>query len=221
MHSDKVSVIVPVYNGALFVSQAIESILAQSHQPMEIIVIDDGSTDNTEDIVKRFGGLVRYQYQANSGTSVARNHGVRLSHQELLAFLDADDLWPADKLAKQVATLSDDESVDLVWGNVVEFVGLGPVTSTNASPVPGHHPGTMLIRREAFARIGEFSETYQQVEVVAWMTRVLQSQIKQVMLPDVLMYRRIHGSNKGISNPDADRQYLQVLKKHLDQKRAR
>jgi len=221
INGDQISVILPVYNGATFIYQAIDSILAQSIQPMEIIVIDDGSTDDTASVVKRFGDQVHYYYQNNSGTSVSRNRGVQLARGDLLAFLDADDLWPSDKLEKQVAALRDDPALDLIWGNVIEFRGPGTPDSTAGRPVPGHHPGTMLIRRQAFSRIGEFSTTYQQVEVVEWMTRVLQAQINQHMLPDVLMYRRLHAANKGMSNPAAGRQYLQVLKKHLERTRTK
>lgn len=215
-----ISVIVPVYNGANFISQAIDSILAQSCAPTEIIMIDDCSTDDTALIVQRYGSAVRYHRQLNSGTSVARNTGVRLSQGNLLAFLDADDLWAEDKLEKQLAVLQNNPQVDLVWGNVIEFTGdvFNPEASTQ--PTPGHHPGTMLIRRQAFEVIGEFSEDYQQGEVVEWMTRVLLSEVEQLMLRDVLMYRRIHGANKGIANPQADREYLHILKKHLDRRRA-
>lgn len=214
-----ISVIVPVYNGAPFVAQAIDSIVAQSCPPGEIIVVDDGSTDNTADIVQRFGDRVRYVYQDNAGSSVARNRGVALSRGDFLAFLDADDLWPPCKLEQQLAILRDEPQVELVWGHVVEFRGALADVQTGSGAVPGHHPGSMLVRRESFARIGGFSPVYQQAEVVEWMTRVLQSGIVHRMLPEVMMYRRIHASNKGISNPEAGAQYLQILKRHLDRRR--
>jgi len=216
-----ISVIIPVYNGAAFISEAIESVLSQSHQAMEIVVIDDGSTDETASIVRQFDSPVRYHYQTNGGTGVARNNGIRIATGRFLAFLDADDLWTKDKLARQVALFQQDPNLDLVWGNVVEFSGEKSSGDDGGPTIPGHHPGTALIRRQAFEIIGEFSEVYQQAEVVEWASRVLQSAIKQLMLPDTLMYRRIHKTNKGLSNPNSNQEYLQVLKRHLDRRRSK
>lgn len=217
----EISVIVPVFNGAPFIAAAIESILAQSCRPAEILVVDDGSTDETAEIVQRFGDSVHYHHQENGGTSVARNNGVRRSRGGLLAFLDADDLWPEHKLARQAEVVREDPGLDLVWGRVIEFSGDKPDTGGGARSVAGHHPGTALIRRKAFDQVGGFSETYQQAEVVEWVSRVMHSGVKQLMLPEVLMYRRVHGSNKGIANPAADQQYLRILKRHLDRTRAK
>lgn len=216
----QVSVIVPVFNAERYIAEAIDSILAQSTPAMEIVTIDDGSSDNSATILKRYGSKLRYHYQANSGSSVARNNGVAMTRGQMLAFLDADDLWVARKLAIQLAAFRENPSLDLVWGHVVEFTGSPPLAGESVTPVPGHHPGTMLIRRAVFDRVGGFSETYQQAEVLEWMTRLMQQDVNCLMLPDVLMYRRIHDANKGIANPGANLQYLQILKKHLDRKRA-
>lgn len=216
-----ISVIVPVYNGARYISQALESILNQTRRPGEILVIDDGSTDDTARVVGQFGDSVVYHYQKNMGSSVSRNRGVGLASGQLLAFLDADDLWTEDKIAIQLAALDANPNLDLVWGHVVEFRGETPATGSCAAAIAGHHPGTMLVRREAFTRIGNFSEAYQEAEVVEWMTRVLQCEVSHLMLRETLMFRRIHEANKGLSNPAANRQYLAILKNHLDKKRAK
>src|SRR5687768_16816995 len=97
-----ISAILPVFNGGLYLAEAIESVLAQTYQPAEVIVIDDGSTDITGEIVKRFGDVVQYSTQPNSGAGAARNRGVQLAHGEFLAFLDADDLWLKNKLTDQM-----------------------------------------------------------------------------------------------------------------------
>ena len=97
------SVIMPVYNGAEFLAEAVASIVAQAYQPLEIIVVDDGSTDETATIVQSLGGEIRYLYQFNQGPAAARNAGLALAQGDLIAFLDVDDLWPADKLAQQMA----------------------------------------------------------------------------------------------------------------------
>lgn len=93
-----VSVIIPVYNGERYLRTAIESVLAQNVCPIEIIVVDDGSTDASQTVAREFMPMVQVITQSNRGASVARNRGVALAHGEILAFLDADDLWLADKL---------------------------------------------------------------------------------------------------------------------------
>ncbi|MES2742456.1 MAG: glycosyltransferase [Pseudomonadota bacterium] len=102
-----VSVIIPVYNGAPFIARAVRSALAQTHRPCEVIVVDDGSTDRTVDQLQAFGARITLISIPNGGVSHARNVGMRASRGELLAFLDADDLWHPDKLRAQVAALGD------------------------------------------------------------------------------------------------------------------
>lgn len=104
---DKVSIITSTYNNAHFISQAIESVLAQTYDNWEMIIVDDGSSDGTEDVVKRFkDSRIHYFSLKHSGTpAISRNIGIRHSSGEFIAFLDADDLWPPQKLEKQVAFL--------------------------------------------------------------------------------------------------------------------
>ena len=108
-----VSVIIPAFNVEDLISRALDSVLEQTLQPSEIIVVDDGSTDETPQQVKRYGGLVRYIRQKNSGPSVARNTGTRAATGDWIAFLDADDLWQADKLAADARIA--DAAPDLSW----------------------------------------------------------------------------------------------------------
>jgi glycosyltransferase involved in cell wall biosynthesis len=215
----KISVIVPVYNGARFVSQAIDSILDQPYGNLELIVIDDGSTENTATVIQGYGNALRYEYQSNGGSSVARNHGCSLAAGDFLAFLDADDLWCRDRLEIQTEAFARDPGLDIVWGHVQEFYqGTAPGDSP-ARPLAGRHPGTALLRRRAFDVVGGFSEVHQQSEVVEWVTRIIEHDLRQIMLPNILMYRRIHSSNKGLFNKVAQMEYLKVLKMHLDRQR--
>jgi glycosyltransferase involved in cell wall biosynthesis len=112
-----VSVIIPAYNAAGFVSRAIESALAQTHPPLEILVIDDGSKDATSEVVARFAPPVRLLRQPNGGPAAARNHGAREARGEWLAFLDADDRWLPEKLAGQLARATD-PGVALVYSRL-------------------------------------------------------------------------------------------------------
>ena len=100
--ADLVSVVIPAYNAEAFIAEAIDSALAQTYRPIEILVADDGSTDRTAEIVKAYGAPVRYLYQPNAGPAAARNLALRHAMGEYVAFLDADDLWHSDKLSVQV-----------------------------------------------------------------------------------------------------------------------
>lgn len=116
-----VSVIIPAYNAEKYIAAAIESVLAQSFPGVECIVVDDGSSDRTAEIVQRFGERVRYCHQANSGRSAARNRGISLASGDYIAFLDADDLLLPDKLAQQVDYLERHAEYDAVYCRVAYF----------------------------------------------------------------------------------------------------
>ena len=108
-----VSVVIPAYNAAEHITRAIDSVLAQTRRADEIIVIDDGSADNTADIVKRYGAELKYIYQDNAGAGQARNAGIDAAKSEWIAFLDADDEWLTDKLQLQTDYLA--RHPDLMW----------------------------------------------------------------------------------------------------------
>jgi GT2 family glycosyltransferase len=110
-----VSVVIPTYNRGYIVGRAIESVLRQSHRPIEVIVVDDGSADDTRHVVERYGSPVRYLRQDNAGVSAARNTGLAAARGELIALLDSDDLWLPWKLAAQVAVLRRFPEVGMVW----------------------------------------------------------------------------------------------------------
>ncbi len=107
MKGPLVSVIVPCYNAARFLPEALATIRAQRYEPLEILVVDDGSTDNTPDVVSGFGSEVRYLRKPNGGPASARNLGLREARGEWIAFLDADDQWPEGKLELQAGRLRD------------------------------------------------------------------------------------------------------------------
>ena len=111
-----ISVIIPVYNCDRYLAQAIESVLAQTYQPMEIIVVDDGSTDNSGAVAKNFGSSVRYYFHDNSGLGATRNRGIELAQGNFLAFIDADDLWVENKLSHQIAAFETNPQLDIVFG---------------------------------------------------------------------------------------------------------
>jgi glycosyltransferase involved in cell wall biosynthesis len=111
----RVSVVIPTFNSSAMVKEAIQSVLSQTYRDFEVVVIDDGSTDNTEAVVRGFGEPVRYFKQKNQGVSAARNAGIQQSLGEYIAFLDSDDLWLPEKLAEEIPALDDDPKIGLVY----------------------------------------------------------------------------------------------------------
>ena len=118
-----ISVIIPTHNYGRFIATAIRSVLEQSYRISEIIVVDDGSTDDTAAIVKLTGAPIKYIRQSNAGVSAARNRGVAESNGDLIAFLDADDIWEPAKVGDQIAEFDKDPAVELVLCGMREFDG--------------------------------------------------------------------------------------------------
>lgn len=219
-----VSAIIPVYNCELYLREALESVLSQTYSPIEIIVIDDGSTDGSGLVAQSFGKLVRYVRQSNGGIGAARNRGVEMARGDFLAFLDADDLWMKYKLELQMNALSD--HMDMVFGRVIQFVS--PELSDDerkklncpVEPSAGRHPGAMLIGRESFFRVGLFETGWQVGEFIDWYAKAMDARLKSCMLSDVVLRRRLHGRNTTILKKAEQSDYLRVLKASLDRRRA-
>ena len=125
MQKGLVSVVIPSYNYAHFLRETIDSVLAQTYPDIEIIVVDDGSTDKTTEILQSYGEQIRSSFQQNQGVSAARNNGARLSEGEFVAFLDADDSWLPTKIEKQVQRFEEDEKLGLVHVGVDEVDAQG------------------------------------------------------------------------------------------------
>ncbi|MFE1744118.1 glycosyltransferase family 2 protein [Coleofasciculus sp. H7-2] len=224
--SSLVSVIIPVYNCDRYLAEAIESVLAQTYQPIEIIVVDDGSTDGSAEVAKRFGSLVRYYFQTNSGSAAARNHGIELSQGNFFAFLDADDLWVEDKLASQMTAFESEPELDIVFGLVEQFYSPDLEESMRAKIhcptelVSGHIPSALLIKRDAFFRVGSFETKWNLAEFACWYVRAVEVKLRMKMLPYLVAKRRIHKTNKGIRERQFQTEYIKILKASLDRRRA-
>jgi glycosyltransferase involved in cell wall biosynthesis len=223
--SPLVSVVVPVYNGALHVAAALDSVIDQTYRPLEIVVVDDGSTDASAAVIAGYGDAVRCCPQPNQGSGAARNRGVALARGDLLAFLDQDDVWVRDKLSRQVAALAADPALDAVTGMVAHFYSpeLGPDFRARvrcpARPLPGYLPSAFLIRRAAFARVGGFGDQWKLVEWAEWVVRALAAGITLRVLPDVVARRRLHEANKGLALRAFRDEYPRILKAVLDRRR--
>ena len=211
------SVVIPAYNAERFLAEALASVFRNGVLPLEVIVVDDGSTDGTKDAVA--GLPVRYLRAEHRGVAAARNIGWRAARGELLAWLDADDRWSPGRLEKQLAALASQESSDIVYGHVQQFRSDSEGESLFGPPLPGRLPGTMLVRREAFARVGGFDEALRVGEFMDWLVRSRQHALNEVMLESVCLERRIHDSNLGIVARDRRRDYLLVARRSLAQGR--
>ncbi|MGZ8842134.1 MAG: glycosyltransferase [Pyrinomonadaceae bacterium] len=205
--SPLVSVITPIYNYARFIEQTIQSVLNQTLRSFEIIVVDDGSTDNTREIVARFGSQVRYVWQHNSGQGAARNRGIKEARGKFIALLDADDYWMADKLEKQIKVFQNDPDLGLVYSLFYYFesesgaiVGYKPI----AECFRGHvlremfqscliGSPTPLIRREVFDSVGLFREDLKGVEDYEMWLRI-SAQFRIDFVSEVLAMYRVHQS---------------------------
>jgi len=200
MESRLVSVILPVYNGEKFLGEAIQSLLAQSYRPIQIIVVDDGSTDDSGNIAKSFSE-VEYHYKPNGGVATARNMALKQVRGEFIAFLDADDLWVPEKLAEQVAWLDAHPECGLVFAYERFFVNPGaeaPKWFGDELLQNDHNafvPSTLLIRRVAADATGEFSTNFNHEDDLEWFMRAKDLGFGMAVLPKTLVLRRIHGSN--------------------------
>ncbi len=220
-----VSVVIPVHNGERYLAEAIHSVLAQAHPRTEIIVVDDGSTDNSATIALAFGPPVRLVKQANLGPAGARNAGVRQAVGDMLAFLDADDLWEPDKLARQIIALHANSTCEAVVGRVENF--LSPELDetqrrslTIAVQQGGDiHVGALLIRRVAFERVGYFNVRWRQCDFVDWWGRATQAGLSYAILPGLVLRRRLHGNNLTRLERTSRNEYVAMLHQHLARQR--
>jgi glycosyltransferase involved in cell wall biosynthesis len=222
----RVTVMIGVYNGARYLGEAVDSVLAQTRPPCELIVVDDGSTDDSGTIADAYGPPVRCIRQERGGMAASRNRAVREATGDFFAFLDADDRFPPDKLERQLAALFDvDRGLDVVYGHVTEF--LSPDLDEEARAllrqpirdVPWPTPNLMLVKRDAFFRVGPFSTDLKVGIGVDWYARATELGLKSAVPPIVVLERRLHAENNGIRQRQFKPQYLHVLKAALDRRR--
>ena len=220
----EISVIIPVHNGEKYLAEAIQSILDQNYESIEILVIDNASTDGTARIARKFA-TIRYFFLEEKGLANALNRGVHESRGALLSFLDADDLWRPNKLGLQLEAFDRDPEVDMIFGHVEQFISPeldSPEKerlSIRTRKLPGYCKGSMLIKKERFWCVGLFDKSSGNADFIDWYLRAQEQNLQSVMLPDVLTMRRIHRNNMGYTNPNSRKEYVQVLKRALDRRR--
>jgi glycosyltransferase involved in cell wall biosynthesis len=221
----RISVIIPVYNHGLYLAEAIKSVLVQTLPPSEIIVVDDGSTDGTAETSRSFLPQIRYFRQAHRGLGSARNLGIEASRGNIIAHLDADDIWLPDKLAVQMEAMRDRQERALIGGHVESF--LSPDLPEDkraklhcpAQPLPGLSASALIVKREVYDLIGLYETHWRIGTDLNWLVRVRDAGLETFIVSRVVMRRRLHAENSGLRERDAARNRILVLKQALDKRR--
>lgn len=207
-----ISVVIPSFNAGNYLLEALESVSRQTFLPKEIIVIDDGSSDDSINNAKSNYPKVIFCHQSNKGPGSARNLGVLNAKSEALCFLDADDLFEKTKLEIQSKALKESPE-SLIFGHVSQFISPECEPSTIKTPrkQAGIHPGTLLLKRDLFLKIGLFPTNVQIGEFLSWYLRATEQKVKVIMLPEVLMRRRIHKNNLSLREACHRSQFAKIL----------
>jgi glycosyltransferase involved in cell wall biosynthesis len=171
MKNDFISVVIPTYNRASFLKEAIDSVLSQTFRDFELIVVDDGSTDETPELLLSYGNKIKVIKKANKGPSAARNRGIKAAKGEWIAFLDSDDVWKPDKLEKQVQFIKDNPDIKIcqteeIWIRNGKRVNPRKKHEMHSGwiyeqclPLCIVSPSSVMIHRDVFEKVGFFDET--------------------------------------------------------------
>lgn len=223
--SPTVSVLCPLYEHAAFVGDALASARAQTRPARDIMVIDDGSRDGSATVAESVPG-VRVIRAPHRGVAATRNALVALATGELVAWLDADDVWTPDKLAVQVAFMHANPDIGVTFTHQrlrVEPGVMRPRWVTEAmiaGPTPAVATCSMVVRRALFETIGGFDPTLSRGEDTDWLMRATAAGVRHVTLPEALLVRRVHGANLSHGTPPWSEHVLGLLHKQITRTRA-
>jgi glycosyltransferase involved in cell wall biosynthesis len=226
----KVSVVIPAHNSSKFLAETIRSVLYQSFRDFEIIIIDDGSTDDTAKVASGFP--VRYFWQENRGVSAARNKGIELSQGEYIAFLDSDDMWLPQKLELQLAAIENAPLAGVVYSDLYYYdnttcTTTGTFLQKRRRPPPRGkvlgefieyffgHPSTLLVRKNVFAQVGMFDETLHNCEDDDMLFRMASYCEFEVVPVPLVMYRMHDSGQKSREQETVTHYYILYLNKAL------
>jgi len=232
----KVSVVIPTYNRASMVAEAIESVLSQSYKDLEVIVVDDGSTDNTEDVLRPYFSQITYIKQENRGNAAARNKGLKEAKGVLIAFNDSDDLWVHDKLEKQVGFMDEHPDIDMVCGNGIifgntldagrlvisqsrgEFLEKKGVTIKDIFMKSTIRTPTVVIRKKVIDALDGFDGNLRVCVDGDFSLRLLGSGYKAAFINDVFFKLRKHDDNLSADREQRLLHSIKIIKKLLSEK---
>jgi glycosyltransferase involved in cell wall biosynthesis len=222
--SASVSVIISVFNGARYLGAAIDSVLGQTWPGVELIVVDDGSTDTTPDVIAGYGSRIVSIRQENRGVSAARNVGLHAAKGPFLALLDADDIWLPEKVARQMEYLERNPASGGCVTLVENFFTDGETVKENprlAAPVAGFSMSALLAPRGLFDRVGAFGETARHSGSIDWFLAARELGERIDVVQEVLVRRRLHDQNMSRRDSSlAKDELLDAIKRSLDRGRA-
>ena len=212
-----VSVVMPVYNGLPHLREAIASVLAQTYPAVELVIVDDGSTDGSAEVAEALAPAAVVIRQENQGQAAARNRALIVAKGEFIAFLDADDLALPERLARQVEAVQE-AGVDAAFCHLSEFRALASGVREVDAPRPALLPTSCLVTRAAAARIGPFQTSLRVGEFVDWWARGVDLGLRSVMVPELLAERRLHAGNTGRTRPQDRSDFLKVIRAARDRR---
>jgi glycosyltransferase involved in cell wall biosynthesis len=221
MQKPLVTCIIPAFNGERYIESAIESVLNQTFKNIEIIIIDDGSTDNTPNLIEKFNGKIRYIRQSNSGSAVARNLGISKASGDFIGFLDSDDMWDKNKILFQLECFENNPGIEACLCNIKilnekekgilddQYVIVTPYTVCS-----------ILIKTETVKKVGYFNVNLKFGEDTDWFMRIRKLDIPVKILKDTLVYARLHKDNLTNSfNVRSRDEIFSKIKNKLDERR--
>jgi glycosyltransferase involved in cell wall biosynthesis len=224
MNRAPVTVVIPVYNGAQYLGDAIRSVLAQTLPAMEIVVVDDGSTDASAEIAASFGDALRLVRQENQGVAAARNRGMRDANGFYVAWLDQDDLATPNRIESQLRAFDGPSAPDVVFGSMRQFISpevpddLRATLRCDERPQPAPLPSCFMAPKRVFDLVGELAGGTD-TTFVDWYLRANEIGLEFHYVPELITLRRIHGANRSYRNEELRRDYLRTLKAALDRRR--
>ncbi len=227
-NAPRISVVMPVFNGEPFLSDAIASVLAQGEAPLEILVVDDGSTDGSATVAEHFGAPVRVIRQARSGHVVARNRGLAVARGDYISTLDADDLYAPEKFKLQAGRLDRHPDIDIVIGQL-SYLRMHAASGDVGSEYPGfaehlddhltlNFAGCMF-RRRVFDRLGLPDESMRFCDDWDWLLRVREAGVPLLVHRHVVLHQRLHAGNMTRRRAEAEHFLLQMMRRSLSRRR--
>ena len=217
----KVSIIIPTYNQSQYLEEAMESVLNQTYQNIEIIIVDDGSTDNTSEVVKSFDNKIIYIPQKNKGASSARNAGIKKAQGQYVAFLDSDDMWIKNKLEKQIKFIQNNPEIGLLGTGCYQMVDINKMIYKKIFPAKNetlqkdlikYNPfiqSSVIIKKDVFNHIDLYDEKFKESEDYDLWLRIAQK-YKVANLEQALVTKRYY--EKGLSKDKDNKQLYFALK---------
>lgn len=220
-----ISVVIPARNAALTIGETLESVRLQTHKPDEVVLVDDGSLDDTVAVAFRAFPGIRILRQPPAGVSRARNRGAEAATGAFIAFLDADDLWEPAKLERQLERAAGDDAPHIVLCKMQNFLspelaGKQGVSEGDLEVRTGYSAGCVFMARTDFLETGGFPEDREFYETVEWFERARARGCREAIVDEVLMLRRIHAGNTMLRrSTDARAAYMRLIAERLKARR--